>query len=147
MDRLALTTTHRPLPCAILRHHTPTGTHHDWLIDTGNPAPDAALWTARIECAPEDWSSNRPQPLIFLPPHRRVYLKKQGPVSSRRGRVIRVDEGTARIISSHAHGFEAELSLRTFVGSIRVLLNAAASAGPQACLEPRGLARFRVKNL
>jgi|GEM_PF-897305 len=162
MDRLALTTTSGPLPCVILRHHTPTGTHHDWMIDTGNPSPDAALWTARIQSPPSEWSSNRPESLILLPPHRRVYLKKQGPISSGRGRVIRVDEGDARIISIHAHGFEAELSLKAFAGSVHVHFHADKQCSQNAHLKTSrrpearqasggqtsgggGLAYFRVK--
>lgn len=86
------------LHTAILEHTTPTGVHHDWLIEDPrlpNPkAPDARLWTARIAPPPEDWAKLKRFDLTVIPPHRRHYLTYQGPVSGDRGHVKRLARGT-----------------------------------------------------
>ena len=86
------------LQTAILQHTTPTGIHHDWLIEDPtlpNPqAPDARLWTARITPPPADWLILDRFDLTIIPPHRRHYLTYQGPVSNNRGHVKRLASGT-----------------------------------------------------
>ena len=89
------------LRTAILQHTTPTGVHHDWLIEDPrlpNPqAPDARLWTARVTPAPQDWAKLKRFDLTILPPHRRIYLDYQGRVSGNRGHVRRLMNGTCLI--------------------------------------------------
>jgi len=86
------------LRSAILEHTTPTGVHHDWLIeDPTRPDPkaqDTRLWTARVAPPPQDWARLQRFDLIVIPPHRRHYLTYQGPVSADRGRVRRLARGT-----------------------------------------------------
>ena len=86
------------LRTAILQHTTPTGVHHDWLIEDPtlpNPkSPDTRLWTARVAPPPQDWVKLRRFGLTAIPPHRRAYLTYQGDISGNRGHVIRRAEGT-----------------------------------------------------
>ena len=85
------------LATALLLHRTPDGCHHDWLIeDAAQPDPRTArLWTARVALPSRDWARAGRFHLTPLPPHRRLYLGYQGPISGGRGSVQRVDEGRA----------------------------------------------------
>ena len=89
------------LRTAILQHTTPTGVHHDWLIEDPtlpNPkAEDARLWTARITPPPQDWPKLKRLDLTVIPPHRRHYLTYQGPISNNRGTVKRLASGTCDV--------------------------------------------------
>jgi hypothetical protein len=89
------------LPTVLLRHQAhglspavPAGTHYDWLM--GDPAdPGGRLWAARTEAPSDAWERLRQWDLHELPPHRRIYLDFEGPLSGGRGIVARVDQGTA----------------------------------------------------
>lgn len=89
------------LRTAILQHTTPTGVHHDWLIEDPTlpdpKAPDARLWTARVTPPPADWPKLKRLDLTVIPPHRRAYLTYQGPVSNNRGHVKRITSGTCEV--------------------------------------------------
>ncbi|MEM9346364.1 MAG: hypothetical protein AAGB26_07090 [Planctomycetota bacterium] len=86
------------LQTAIVEHTTPAGVHHDWLIEDPrlpNPhAPDAKLWTARVTPPPQHWPKLKRFDFTVIPPHRRIYLDYQGPVSGNRGDVKRLAKGT-----------------------------------------------------
>lgn len=85
------------LETAILSHTTATDVHHDWLIEdptlTHPRANDARLWTARVAPPPVQWATLRRFDLKPIPPHRRIYLDYQGPVSGNRGYVQRLAKG------------------------------------------------------
>lgn len=89
------------LRTAILEHTTPTGVHHDWLIEDPtllNPqAADARLWTARVTPAPADWAALKRFDLTVIAPHRRHYLTYQGPVPGNRGSVKRLASGMCEV--------------------------------------------------
>lgn len=89
------------LQTAILEHTTAAGVHHDWLIEDPRlpdpKAPDARLWTARVAPPPQDWPRLRRFDLTVIPPHRRVYLDYQGPVSGNRGHVRRLMSGVCLV--------------------------------------------------
>eukprot|EP00752_Nemacystus_decipiens_P016137 g14430.t1 len=91
----------QPLRTAILEHRTADGVHYDWLIEDPrlpNPkATDARLWTARVTPPPQDWPRLRRFALTVIPPHRRVYLDYQGPVSGDRGEVRRLASGVCEV--------------------------------------------------
>ncbi len=84
------------LPTVLLRHDSPAGLHHDWLL--GDPQlvddPEARLWTARVGPPSTDWTALGSWDLEPIQPHRRHYLTYQGPLSNGRGTVQRVDEGS-----------------------------------------------------
>ncbi|MFK7788663.1 MAG: hypothetical protein AB8C95_04090 [Phycisphaeraceae bacterium] len=86
------------LQTAIIEHTTPDGVHHDWLIEDPtlqNPkAKNARLWTARVAPPPHEWAKIKRFDLTVIPPHRRIYLDYQGPVSGNRGRVQRRAKGS-----------------------------------------------------
>lgn len=84
------------MPTVLLRHDSPDGVHHDWLL--GDPTrldePDAPLWTARVGPPSSEWTSLGAWQLEPIGSHRRLYLTYEGPLSGGRGTVTRVDEGT-----------------------------------------------------
>lgn len=90
-----------PLRTAILQHTTPTGVHHDWLIEDPRlpdpQSPTARLWTARITAPPTDWPKLKRLHLTVIAPHRRHYLTYQGPISNNRGHVKRLAIGTCEV--------------------------------------------------
>ena len=86
----------RPQPAAVLHHATGRGDHYDWLL--GDPArPRGRLWTARVPLPPWFWARVSRFVVEVAPPHRRLYLRYQGPLGRGRGRVARVDAGAAWI--------------------------------------------------
>lgn len=111
----------------ILRHELPDGSHHfDWLIEPMGPvaatAGDAAadpdrreLIAWRLPEAP-DAAAVMTTEADRLPPHRRVYLDYEGPISGNRGEVHRVARGEADAILDTAERFEArgQMSGRAF---------------------------------
>ena len=89
------------LPMVLLQHHTPTGTHHDWLLAQPQD-PKGLLWAFRCTLPATHWPGTGPLGLERLAPHRRRYLHYQGWLSAQvgadgqtasRGWVRRVDEG------------------------------------------------------
>ncbi|MEM8758469.1 MAG: hypothetical protein AAGF47_11895 [Planctomycetota bacterium] len=106
-------------PMVVLRHEVPDGSaHFDLLLDTA-AAEAGPLMTFRCHRRPDvpqaaPWLAER------LPPHRRVYLTYEGPVSGDRGRVSRVASGRAVV---DAGGVDAqELTLRLITPSGVVLV-------------------------
>ena len=110
------------VPTALLLHTTEAGRHYDWLIGTPDhrKAPDARLWTARVEHPTGDWTALGRFGLTALPPHRREYLHYQGPISDGRGRVARVDRGRALIRGWWCGRIVLDVRLMHFRGCIEV---------------------------
>ena len=83
------------LPTVLLRHETPCGTHHDWMLAEPNTwhQQDARLWTGRVQTDSRDWASTGAWTVDEIEPHRRHYLTYEGPISGGRGHVARVDCG------------------------------------------------------
>ena len=108
------------VPTTLLLHRTPTGCHHDWLVGTPEylSAPDSRLWTARISPASRDWRSLGRFDMTQLPPHRRVYLDYQGPISDGRGAVMRVDQGSVVIRQWARDRIVWDVQLRLFKGCV-----------------------------
>lgn len=112
----------------VLRHDLPDGSHHyDWLIEPmGSAAAPAADPTAdpdrreliawRLPDAP-DTSAGTSITADRLPPHRRRYLDYEGPISGDRGRVRRIAQGRAEILTDSSQRFEARGSMdgRAFI--------------------------------
>lgn len=85
-----------PFPMVLLRHEVPDGTaHYDWLIDLAGSGGDdeTTLLSFRVD-APLAARRNG-FAAIRLPDHRRLYLRHEGELGRDRGRVQRIDAGTA----------------------------------------------------
>jgi len=85
------------LPTVLLEHVTRTDRHYDWLVGmpTGLADHENRLWSLRVKLPSWHWQAAGKIMATQLPPHRRVYLQYEGPLSRQRGVVRRVDEGTA----------------------------------------------------
>lgn len=83
------------LPTVLLRHETPSGTHHDWLLAEPNRPhqDDTPLWTGRVQADSREWTADRTWTVEQIAPHRRRYLTYEGPIGANRGQVVRVDCG------------------------------------------------------
>ncbi|MEM1444550.1 MAG: hypothetical protein AAGF84_00705 [Planctomycetota bacterium] len=93
------------LQTVLLRHARRGDTHYDWMFETPGPgARTAPLTTFRVATAWRDWPRRGRIALTPLPPHRRVYLTKQGPVSGDRGFVTRIAHGTLDVLDWHGAG-------------------------------------------
>ncbi|MFG0259143.1 MAG: hypothetical protein ACF8LK_02230 [Phycisphaerales bacterium JB041] len=102
----------------VLRHDLPDGSHHyDWLIEPmgpaaatagdETPAPDRRNLIAwRLPDAPFT-PARTTMPVDRLPPHRRMYLDYEGPISGGRGSVLRVARGDVEVLADSAERFEA----------------------------------------
>ena len=105
----------QPQPTVLLRHAMEAGTHYDWLI--ARPGEDL-LWTARVADPSSRWAELRRWTLEALPPHRRVYLTYEGPVSGDRGTVERVDSGDVRIEAWTADAATLVVAMAQFRGTV-----------------------------
>lgn len=47
---------------------------------------------------------------VMLPPHRKIYLDYEGPVSAGRGTVSRVERGRFKLVAAGPAGYELQLS-------------------------------------
>ncbi|MEM7577386.1 MAG: hypothetical protein AAF328_07900 [Planctomycetota bacterium] len=93
------------LRTVLLRHARRGDTHFDWMFETpGRGAPIAPLTTFRLALPWEHWTQVGQIALTPLPPHRRAYLSRQGPVSGGRGFVTRVATGTLDVADWHTAG-------------------------------------------
>jgi hypothetical protein len=87
------------LPTVLLCHQAhglspavPAGTHYDWLM--ADPTdPTGRLWAGRVAVPSSVWACVRHWDLHPLPPHRRVYLNREGPLGAGRGTIRREDRG------------------------------------------------------
>lgn len=94
---------------AVLRHELPDGSHHfDWLFEqaSGSDPDERALIAWRLP-APPTGAGGRFE-AVRLPPHRRLYLDFEGPVSGGRGTVTRIASGHAEILADTAHRFRVD---------------------------------------
>jgi hypothetical protein len=108
-----------PLPTALLHHTTAEGSHYDWLL-TNPHEPTGRLWTARVTIPSRLWAALGSWTLTPIPPHRRIYLSYQGPLSDNRGSVTRVDEGTILPLLWTSDRIEVCLSMRYCKGIVRM---------------------------
>lgn len=74
----------------VLRHEGVAEPHFDLLIES---RPEGLLETWRSLV----WPIDEKTPLVHLPPHRRVYLDYEGPISNDRGSVRRVESGRCAV--------------------------------------------------
>ncbi len=81
---------------ALLEHQTSEGVHWDLLIEVRDRE---RLATWRIYADPRGRSD--PVPCERIADHRPLYLDYEGPISGNRGRVRRIDAGTALWIDLH----------------------------------------------
>jgi len=86
-------------PTVVLAHHTPTGTHYDWLFERRGVGvdPERPLACFRLERPMWQWGG-RAWTLQRIADHRRRYLAREGPIGpgpdgARRGSVRRLDAG------------------------------------------------------
>lgn len=78
----------------VLLHHTLTGgSHYDWLLEHPTTPPGGLLEAVRLPQPADRWLAVGTMLAVALPPHRRRYLRFQGSLSGRRGRVLRIDRG------------------------------------------------------
>lgn len=110
----------RRLPTALLQHTLREGCHYDWLIaDPLRPGDaNALLWAARCPWPTRQWRTAGSWLVQVLPPHRRAYLRHQGPVSGGRGVVRRIDEGHALIQRWTASVCLVDVAMTHFAGRI-----------------------------
>ncbi len=106
---------------ALLQHVTRNGTHYDWLIDApvvAGLSADRPLWAARVPLPTRDWRTARVLVIDVIQPHRRLYLRYQGPVAGDRGEVVRVDAGDARPVMWTASRLVLDVHMRHYTGRI-----------------------------
>ncbi len=108
------------LRATLLQHETRSGRHFDLLIEdpTLGPPRLAPLWAARVSLPPAAWVAAGVLRLVPLPPHRRIYLDYQGPLTGGRGRVSRVASGHAVPRLWTAGRIEMSLRLGAFSGRL-----------------------------
>ena len=82
-----------PLRFAVLRHDGVEPPHFDFLFET---APGSQLQTWRLM----QWPVTDAQEAVRIRDHRSAFLTYQGDLTSDRGRVMRIDEGTCAAESS-----------------------------------------------
>ena len=115
------------LPTVVLRHAWGLNSHHDWLL-ADPAAPQGKLWAGRVDPPPRTWRGVGWWLIEQLPPHRRVYLRYQGPIgppaeqpaAGGRGRVWRVDEGHYRPLLWGEHRRVLEIVLNHFTGRVEL---------------------------
>lgn len=110
-----------PLPCVLLLHLTDEGQHYDWLL--GDPRnPRGRLWTAHCQHPSATWAQLRTWTVQEIAPHRRKYLRFQGPLppleGRSRGRVVRVDRGSFHPIQWGPRRRLIDLKLQHFSGRL-----------------------------
>lgn len=76
-----------PLRYVVLHHTGHDQPHYDLMLEQ---AEDARLLSVRLPT----WPPTDGMPIEWTPPHRRIYLDYEGPVSHNRGHVRRVASGT-----------------------------------------------------
>ena len=114
----------------LLWHETAAGNHHDWLFvdPTTLDQPEAPLTTYRIAAPPDQWLELGRMELTPIPPHRRIYLTYEGPISGNRGSVKRIDEGTFVPVLWTPQKKVIDLKLRRFQGVVSIEADATGTA-------------------
>ncbi|GAB4194176.1 MAG: hypothetical protein Kow00105_08370 [Phycisphaeraceae bacterium] len=110
------------VPAVLLRHHTPDGVHHDWLVGTPQDrlSPDARLWSARVRHPSRLWRRLGRFDLETIQPHRRAYLRYQGPISGHRGWVTRTDHGNVALRLWTPKRMILDVRFHHFAGLLRI---------------------------
>ncbi len=140
------------LPLVVLHHVLPRGSHYDLLL--ANPLdPKGLLWAGRISRPPARWATMRRFILTPLPPHRRRYLRFEGPLAPKtgplqgpfrgpfrgrgqsRGRVKRVDRGWCIATIWSPRRFGLQIHLTGFTGALEGSWRA--SPRPRWLVRPR----------
>jgi len=109
----------RAFRTVVLHHAAPGHPHHDWLMEVPHD-PGGALFAARVALAPAAWPAAGHLHLEPLPPHRRAWLSREGPVSGGRGRARRVAAGAFTCGLWTPHRIELELRLGPVAGHLRL---------------------------
>lgn len=120
----------------VLEHTGYGPLHYDWLLeDAGTPDPRAALlWTGRCVLGPAQWRAAGTWEVQSAPPHRRVYLTYEGPITGGRGQVRQVAAGWFTVKKWSAVSIIIQLELApVFSGRIE-LRRDEKTAGWQAAL-------------
>lgn len=102
----------------ILRHEQLNGTHWDLMLDLGE-----ALATWQLRSDPSGLADSAVEakiPALRIADHRRAYLEYEGPVSSDRGHVTRVDSGTYEVINHSPCGWTVRLAGTLLAGNFKL---------------------------
>lgn len=99
----------------ILHHRQDPGEHWDLMLEMGE-----VLWTWRLARNPLNPNPG-PIPATRTADHRKGYLTYEGPISSDRGFVTRVEDGVQRIVSNCGDVMLVELSGHKLQGQYRIL--------------------------
>lgn len=118
-------------PTVLLRHEAGASVHHDWMLldptlaasASSAGADDRVLWTARVQPASDCWRSMAQWDVEPIAHHRRAFLTYEGPLSGRRGSVVRVDEGEFAVRAWGVEGIEIELTMWRFGGPCLVRID------------------------
>ena len=109
-----------PLPTVLLRHQTISGSHYDWLmVDPRDP--EGPLWTGRTGISSRGWALARRWEVEEIAPHRRLYLTYEGPISSGRGSVDRIDQGQILPQLWTGHRIVLDLSMTCCRGLVQLV--------------------------
>jgi len=108
----------------VLRHDHPDSSHHfDWLFEpggTGPADPDARVLITFRLATPPHTALGETLAATRLPPHRRLYLDYEGPLTGERGTVRCCDRGELELLEEGKHGLTALLSGDLLRGKIRL---------------------------
>jgi len=111
----------RAVRTVVLAHRTPTDTHYDWMLEDPAAASGCGpLVTFRLTVPPVDWRITDAIVAVRLADHRRAYLSYVGPISGNRGRVRRVDAGSATVHQFNRSVVDATLGTDRFAGRVRL---------------------------
>jgi hypothetical protein len=113
---------------ALLEHRQAVGVHWDFLAEV---SPTGRLLTWRLASNPLTASGAIESQV--LPPHRRVYLDYQGPISGGRGVVSRLDRGQLDWLLLSPGHWRFMLRGETLTGNVEIVAL------------PRGIWKFNAK--
>jgi len=119
------------LPWAVLEHTAAAGRHYDLLVRDPAAAPgeQRPLWAARVAVGPRGWPEAGALRFEPIPPHRAHYLRHQGPIGDRRGRVRRVAAGHATPLLWRDGRIELRLDAAALHGRLSLRRHGALWAG------------------
>ena len=103
-----------PRRVVILHHLAPSGEHWDLMIEEAH-----VLLTWQLAAEPISRDAC-PIDAVRINDHRKTYLDYQGPISSGRGMVTRIDTGRCEILSSDDHTVNLEFATHRLKGQFRL---------------------------